>query len=1204
MTARMLDLLVRVLVALATAALLLMVWHRPARSACAYYGMNPNTTYGLNENPEIIGFHPSRASWMVMATRPYLSSDDWDVGLYASQAAEPACVTDWLASSTLGGSVVDFVIGDYTHDPFANVYARFYRYTGTQYAHAQWRDTAEALVAQGPFARASWTYMDLIQVWNVALTGGVTYTLSFTHDAGIDAKLLVFRNPGEGTYWAGRSAAVLTTSTTTTYTAPATGDYAFVVVNDNAGAGSFSLGVGRCLAPTALVNGTSQWTTDAYHDWSFAPTVSYWGAVGALSTTSDYDLYSYGGTAGGGYPVCLSDVHAASAEVGPVDFVTVDFNHTPLATTYASTILYSGNPGARVMWQQANQVLAIDNTPITAAFSSTAFLRTWDVLLTAGVTYHFVFEPTGANLHLLLFRNAAGGSYFAGRITALFDATGCISFTAPASDYYGVVVVDDDGADGSCRLGVNASPCICPQELANDVPTASGWPNGYYACTPAANYWAVAAVRGTSTSDDWDLTLGMSPTGSAAPVCVGDVMASSSSGGSVVDFVTIDYNETPFQRTYLRSQHYSGPGTSGIVQWVNTNWGLVANGPPMFVSQGASDLVDVYDAYMTATWPYRIEFTPSPGRTLLVFENPDGTYMVPRSSAALVVGTAGVVTYTPSRTGFHAFVVVNDAGSSGTYGLRYGVCRTPTVLASGTPTTPMFGFSDFSFNQADAAWTAIGVRPTSTDWDLEVASGTTGPYPDCLGPLLAISAISSTSTVDFVVGDFHHNTAGTYYAEAYQFTPGTMQAATVEWDAGLNSILPNDNNDAVRSTGADDVLECWDVWLTAGYTYTFDLTHTGGADLHLLVFRNPSGGTYWATRGMAVLDLPVAYGSASYSPPTSDDYAVVVVNDNAVADTYRMGVRACFSITTLESGTAYYASPAMFTSFHQAADYWTAVGVRGSTDWDIGVYLNPSGGMPGQCFSAPLSMSVQAGTMVDFVVGDFNIGANAFGTYYVHPYRVLGTSAGVVQWDDGMDLLAVGAPPVHRAVTYANVLEAWDVGLNAGQAYGLYFAHTGAADLKLLLFRNPGSTYWASRSGRVLETSSHTSYTAPATDFYGLVVVNDNGGTGAYDLAVYAGGVGVEPGALPAATVLRGISPNPAGGAFAVDYALRAPGRVTVELLDLAGRRVGVIEDSSRDAGTWRASWNADGRTPPGLYMVRLRVDGRTVGQSKVVLLQ
>ena len=67
----------------------------------------------------------------------------------------------------------------------------------------------------------------------------------------------------------------------------------------------------------------------------------------------------------------------------------------------------------------------------------------------------------------------------------------------------------------------------------------------------------------------------------------------------------------------------------------------------------------------------------------------------------------------------------------------------------------------------------------------------------------------------------------------------------------------------------------------------------------------------------------------------------------------------------------------------------------------------------------------------------------------------------------------------------------WDLLLNAGTTYRISFTRGGSADVRLALFRNPGNgTYWAERFDAVWEysESGNYTYTAPAYDWYGLVV--------------------------------------------------------------------------------------------------------------------
>jgi hypothetical protein len=123
-----------------------------------------------------------------------------------------------------------------------------------------------------------------------------------------------------------------------------------------------------------------------------------------------------------------------------------------------------------------------------------------------------------------------------------------------------------------------------------------------------------------------------------------------------------------------------------------------------------------------------------------------------------------------------------------------------------------------------------------------------------------------------------------------------------------------------------------------------------------------------------------------------------------------------------------------------------------------------------------------------------------------------------------------------------------------------------------------------------------------------VVVVNDNGGAGTYDVGIYANVLAVGPNSSPGVTSLRSVQPNPARAAMHIEYSLSQRAPVHVQLLDLAGRVVAELENGTREPGIWQAGWDgrtSDGRkAAPGLYLVRLEVDGRTIGQRKVTLLE
>lgn len=91
----------------------------------------------------------------------------------------------------------------------------------------------------------------------------------------------------------------------------------------------------------------------------------------------------------------------------------------------------------------------------------------------------------------------------------------------------------------------------------------------------------------------------------------------------------------------------------------------------------------------------------------------------------------------------------------------------------------------------------------------------------------------------------------------------------------------------------------------------------------------------------------------------------------------------------------------------------------------------------------------------------------------------------------------------------------------------------------------------------------------------------------------------------PRALRLGAVSPNPSRGATSFAYELPRAGAVRLEVLDLAGRRVRVLDDGVRAAGSHRATWDgrdAGGRVArPGVYMIRLAQDGAGSVSGKLV---
>jgi len=83
-------------------------------------------------------------------------------------------------------------------------------------------------------------------------------------------------------------------------------------------------------------------------------------------------------------------------------------------------------------------------------------------------------------------------------------------------------------------------------------------------------------------------------------------------------------------------------------------------------------------------------------------------------------------------------------------------------------------------------------------------------------------------------------------------------------------------------------------------------------------------------------------------------------------------------------------------------------------------------------------------------------------------------------------------------------------------------------------------------------------------------------------------------------------APNPAHGPVQIGFVLADPGPASVEILDLAGRRLRVLAAGPFSAGTTVLPWDLAGddgrRVPPGIYFVRATSAGATAARRLVVL--
>jgi hypothetical protein len=528
---------------------------------------------------------------------------------------------------------------------------------------------------------------------------------------------------------------------------------------------------------------------------------------------------------------------------------------------------------------------------------------------------------------------------------------------------------------------------------------------------------------------------------------------------------------------------------------------------------------------------------------------------------------------------------------------------TYNTLTNDIPVTSASATTLYSFSGSSGFWGAVGTRSASgSNHDLAVFSSTAAS-PTCVTNQVGASA--TASGVDFVLGDFRpgRNGLGTFYSKLTRTTGSG--SALMELDSGGDEIVVDDDP-IVRNT--DQVLDVFQVFLEAGVSYIVDFRPSLGVDAKVLIFRNPAAAPYWAGRASRLVE---STGLTNFTAPGSDEYAVVVVNDDGGFSTYSLAIDQCQPPIDLTGGVPVSTSPPLRYVQAQTQPYWSAVGVRGagSDDWNLTAYTTGRGALEPVCFQDSVATSSRVGGGVDFAVGDFTY--NPLTPYYARVHQMSGSQVGIVEWDDGPDEFTIGADPIQRSTGPGDVLEVWDVYLTYGLTYTIFFERAGAADTRFFVFENglQSSTvpYWADRSGAVLTGTGHTGYSPAVSGYHGIVVVNDNGGAGTYKVGVYGTAVGVAPSpALPNRPTLDALTPNPAFGQTTIAFSLPRAGRVGFDVLDVSGRLVARIPARDAAAGPGREVWDArSGGTHvrPGVYFIRMDYGGSPVGLSKLILL-
>jgi hypothetical protein len=749
-------------------------------------------------------------------------------------------------------------------------------------------------------------------------------------------------------------------------------------------------------------------------------------------------------------------------------------------------------------------------------------------------------------------------------------------------------------------------------------------PETYSGIAVSKPFWTAFGAHATDPTHDYDVSVYSSSGGGPEPQCFSGFLAGSSLNAGKTDFIIGDFNHNPYATYYVWTHCYSGPcdnNPRGLIAWRDGD-NLAPNANPITVDVNTYEerVLHVYDSYLIAGTKYFFYFTQTGSNEakLLLFRNPGGgVYWAGRSQAEFEV--SGCQTYTAPATGYYGVVVVQDrdyVGAQYTLGVSTTPqCYCPSRLISDVPQieTPQQTDGYHNFVATDIFWLAVGLRSTTADWDLLVGDPA---LPDSGCPI-TIDAQSSLTPppykADLIAGDFNAGPpppkAKALRALHYNGSGG----ATIQFDNRSDIQYANGPKESMTLYG-DDVVRMSDVFLQKDTTYTFDIG-VFGADIKALVFSNQTVGTGWLGRAGAVHEIAAR---DTFTAPSSRYYGLVVVKDDEQTGGYSVSYGFCASPKSLTARVPYKVDvpfvettpiPRYYT-FTQPDTTWAAVGVYSPVDYDIRQYGTPSGGEWPDCFGAPGAWS-QSSIDKDFLVGDFH--HQPIGTQYIRAYQYTSGApeSAAVEWDPGRGNLIANDPAVSvgpfPAAIGADRLWCYQVYLYASVPYTFYFGPSGSADLHVLLFAHPtDGTYWAPRSAAVFSATGNQSYTPSVTGWHAVVVVNDNQQGGSFALRVGSTVLAVHDPPTASLTGIARIVPNPASGPLRIGFSIAEDAPVSFELIDLAGRLVARTEATRRTSGAGELVWDLEsrgaGRTPAGMYFVRMRVGSRLAGAQRVVL--
>jgi hypothetical protein len=707
--------------------------------------------------------------------------------------------------------------------------------------------------------------------------------------------------------------------------------------------------------------------------------------------------------------------------------------------------------------------------------------------------------------------------------------------------------------------------------LISDAPVSNSVTNQMYQYNQNAIYWAVTGVR-PEQGTDWDIYL------YTDTLCLNPVSYSLQIG-SAVDFVLADYNHSPVGWEGVKVNRYSGSGNCLIEyddgpEWLSTP--SINN-----LTWPAGHVVQCWDIYLTEGQSFKYSINPLNSALdfgIALFQSNGSSYYTGKGNATISsdygpAGFAESFNFTAPVSDYYGLVIWSNNEAGGDYNIA--IENLPTLYSD----VPLYHSQDLPWYYKASInhpyWYAAGARPNQGGISYVWYT------PDTTFNVYAASSLYGMDTVNFVVADGNHLPFNNYGVASYATSNFVPYKLEFESEVSVLSLTqPNGPFD----WPAGHVAHAWDVWLNAGQTVTFTLGNVNGnVDLNLSLFSSADGPIYFSRSQAAAGAAQRGPGlgeTFTYTPSASDYYGLVVWAQNNEGGTFTIDITQLIQLMpeTPFANSRIDQDYKIYTNHI----YWAGVAVRPETgsDWDIMLYddtLNTN----------LLASSVYAGSMVDFVVGDFN--HSPLGWKGVNVQRYDGTGNCAVEYVDSTNMLPTG----HFQINWqpGHIIKIWDIYLTQGRRLNLMAIPSASQDIGLAIFNSNGAAYYAGRNSAIqadnygLGGAENISFMAPATDYYGLVMWS-NSGDGLISVDALTG---IEDAAnlIPAQYALAQNYPNPFNAQTKIAYSLAQRGAVSIDIYDILGRRISQLSEGIQEPGNHDIIWDANA-VPTGIYFYRL----------------